>query len=727
MGVVEDRPAELPVEVAVHDLVAASRDKVPADIASGAAQDERLRFLRASLGDSEDTQAAFERILLGNELQPVNYLQRGAIAAQAIARIAVRSALGNGWGTGFLISPQVLITNNHVFPDRATAASSLAHFGYEIDLADRGTDPVVFRLEPHRLFHTSKDLDFTVVAVHPQSIDDTMSLENYGCLPLLGVAGKAFEGEWLTIIQHPNGEPKQICVRENKLLSREENILIYSTDTMPGTSGAPVFNNDWFVVALHYTGVPEQRNGVWQTVDGRDYDPRTMDETQVKWIANAGIRASRIVQTLKTALPDHPLLLPMYSATPESARITAPFCNPAAPPRAAHHSSPSPNPTQPERQIMSDVRTVTIPIEIKLNITSNGHIASAGGGSEAAMSVEAKTAKTAKRPAKFDAPFDADYSTRGGYAEDFLNAPKAKPQESVVIPLPQISGALLHNIARLVSAKDPKSSNPDDYIVKYHNYSVAVHAKRRMSIFSAANINFGNRYEMSRPTDVWRLDPRIKAEHQLENWYYQRNQFDRGHLTRREDLEYGDTALEALASAADTCHWLNCVPQHSKFNQNKETWQGLERYLLEDSIAADRAPMATVITGPVLDEGDPEYNDIQYPVQFWKVVAALDADGALFATAYIASQEAAIAEHGIEAAMFGDYNNYQTTISEIERLTGLSFPCKVAGNDSWLRDHDPLVKKPRRRRRAGAGGQEAAFGTSSGTYWLLQDVDDVQT
>jgi DNA/RNA endonuclease G, NUC1 len=147
-------------------------------------------------------------------------------------------------------------------------------------------------------------------------------------------------------------------------------------------------------------------------------------------------------------------------------------------------------------------------------------------------------------------------------------------------------------------------------------------------------------------------------------------------MTRREDLEFGATPKVALASAADTCHWTNCTPQHARFNQNKEIWQGIERYLLEISIL-EGAFNAQVITGPILDDGDPEYRKIKYPLQFWKVVAALTAQGSLFATAYLASQEAIIASFGIEVTEvpFGAYKTYQTKIAEIERLTGLAFMC----------------------------------------------------
>ena len=115
-----------------------------------------------------------------------------------------------------------------------------------------------------------------------------------------------------------------------------------------------MFNNDWYVVGLHHAGVPEKQDGAIQ----RNPDGST------KWIANEGIRASRIVQTLKQAQPNHPLLLPLYAATPTSARITsAPTDSPI--------SSPLPRETP-----MVDTRTISIPLEIRLQMQTDGQVGS---------------------------------------------------------------------------------------------------------------------------------------------------------------------------------------------------------------------------------------------------------------------------------------------------------------------------------------------------------------
>lgn len=674
-------------------LALTSRSKAPEVAASPDILSLRRDFLRESIGESVDSDVAFERIIGGDELQPISYLERGMIAARAVARMELGA---QSFGTGFLISPRVLITNNHVLPDAASAVRAQAQFRYELDLGDAELPPISYRLLPGELFHTRRDLDYTVVAVEALSQGSGTPLSDFGCLPLIEATGKVSEGEWLTVIQHPDGGRKQICVRENQFIKRARDVIWYTTDTKPGSSGSPVFNNDWFVVALHHAGVPEEKNGVVQK--NPDGSP--------KWVGNEGIRVSRIVQTLRESHPDHPLLRPLYAATPATARITTP-------------RPPTPIMIPPKEIRMSDIRTVSVPLEIRLQVQPNGSVlpvsVAAGGAIESTVAAtSALLEKSRKAVASFDVPFDEDYSKRKGYQSGFLG------KGELEVGLPHLDAGLQAVAAPLLQPKDGNR-----FTLHYHNYSVVMHRHRRLPIFSAANVSFANRFDMNRPTDVWRRDPRILAEHQLENWYYARNNFDRGHMTRREDLEFGAKPAMALASAADTCHWTNCVPQHSRFNQNKEIWHGIERYVLEQSILAGEVN-AQIITGPILDDGDPDYREIQYPVQFWKVVAAVTSKKKLFATAYIASQTEVIAQFGIETteAPFGPYKTFQTKIAEIERLTGLTF-VYGAGDSDRLRDIDPLQNaKPRRRRRSST--QESTGAAIPEGYYEITDLTDVQ-
>lgn len=700
-------------------LAEALKDKTPDQIAPEHEKEERQQFLRETL-TPDLSRRTFERIIAGNELQPVNYLELGMLAARAICRIELFDPNGapRGLGSGFLIAPGVLLTNNHVLPSQAMCRRSIAQFDMELDALGDAKPIAEFRLEPDRLFHTLADLDFTVVAV-AASGQRGEPLSRYGFLPLIGATGKVVDGEWLTIIQHPGGEPKQVCVRENRLLTRTDDVLWYSTDTLGGSSGSPVFNNTWQVVALHHKGVPEEKNGRIQTVDGQDFDPGRHTEDVIKWVANEGIRISRIVATLKQAKPDHPLLGDVFNMTPARARsVTETMLSSLPlPPARPPESTPMP------RSAPAMTRSVTV----TLDISDDGRVAVRGtsGAAEAWIERSRTTAPAAgQEDASIDleVPFDDDYKPTGkrkGYQPGFLAG-----GYQVLLPDP---GPSLDKIATPRSeVKTPKVLA--DYVLDYFGYSAVMHRTRRLALFTAANVDGGNRFSMKRPPDEWRFDPRIPREAQLGNFYYKNNKFDRGHLTRREDMEFGARPMDALQWAADTCHWVNCAPMHSAFNQNKETWQGLERHVLESAIKASRFA-AQVFTGPVLDEGDPTWDrfpDIRYPTRFWKVAVALTSKDKLFATGFVLDQSDVIAQHGIEAAVevpFGAFKTYQVEVSEIEELTGLKFSYVEGGKTLSLSTVDPMAQPGSRSRvrRARIRTQESFGGSSAPEGYVLLD------
>src|SRR4051794_17020160 len=84
-------------------LAEASRARPPAELASRQALDDRASFLADTLGDRG--RHTFERLIGGDELQPINYLPHGAVASRAICRLTINDITGRlqGYATGFLI------------------------------------------------------------------------------------------------------------------------------------------------------------------------------------------------------------------------------------------------------------------------------------------------------------------------------------------------------------------------------------------------------------------------------------------------------------------------------------------------------------------------------------------------------------------------------------------------------------------------------------------------
>jgi endonuclease I len=192
-----------------------------------------------------------------------------------------------------MVSPRLFLTNNHVLPAKQDAVHSVVEFDYQLDTLGRLLPVREFRLDPDAFYMTSQKLDFTLVAVQPMALDNT-ELRLFAWLRLIGAEGKILIGDPVNIIQHPNGRPKQIAFRNNRLLDLLDLYEHYETDTEPGSSGSPVFNDQWEVVALHHSGVPRMKDGQILAKDGSVWKDG-MDPEQIDWVANEGIRISRLV------------------------------------------------------------------------------------------------------------------------------------------------------------------------------------------------------------------------------------------------------------------------------------------------------------------------------------------------------------------------------------------------------------------------------------------------
>ncbi|WP_347814638.1 serine protease [Streptomyces sp. Tu 3180] len=243
--------------------------------------------------------AAFERILgVSKELQAWSFLPRGARAARSIARISTRE---NGrelpTGTGFLVSPSLLLTNHHVLPDEDAARHCFVEFDAQVTVDNTPQPPARLELDPDGFFTADRRLDFALVLVAPGPGHGPPG-ETFGWHRLSVQLGKLVIGEPVNIIGHPMGRLKEIAVRDNALQVRLDDFIHYRTDTEPGNSGSPVFNDQWEVIALHHSGVPRtDERGRLLRRDGRVWHPGDGDDT-IDWVSNEGVRISSVLKHL---------------------------------------------------------------------------------------------------------------------------------------------------------------------------------------------------------------------------------------------------------------------------------------------------------------------------------------------------------------------------------------------------------------------------------------------
>jgi endonuclease G, mitochondrial len=246
----------------------------------------------------------------------------------------------------------------------------------------------------------------------------------------------------------------------------------------------------------------------------------------------------------------------------------------------------------------------------------------------------------------------ADYEDRAGYESKFLDG-------DIEIPLPRI----IENANQIVSFSF--KGNPKETVLRYEHFSVVMRRDRRMCFYSAVNIDGSNPKKEKRTG--WTTDPRLPKELQIiKECYGDAPRFSRGHMTRREDPVWG-SPKSAKRGNSDSMHVTNAVPQMQTFNGG--IWLGLEDYALDHTKEDDMR--VSVFTGPVFRNNDPVKFKVKVPVMFWKVIAFLhDETGELSATGYTMSQAKFLSDREF---VFGRYETHQRSLRSIEEMTGLSF------------------------------------------------------
>jgi len=176
---------------------------------------------------------------------------------------------GRRLGTGFLVRAEafgfgstddlVFVTNSHVISDSVQGAilPANAWVTFELECAAM-EEPISHKVVPQVLFTsppgdlgvTAADrLDVTVVKLESWP-KGGLGLRVNETLPTPSRKTKVF------VVGHPSGDALQLSLHDTELLDvcDDDRLLHYRTPTEPGSSGSPVFNMSWEVVALHHAG-----------------------------------------------------------------------------------------------------------------------------------------------------------------------------------------------------------------------------------------------------------------------------------------------------------------------------------------------------------------------------------------------------------------------------------------------------------------------------------------
>jgi endonuclease G len=623
---------------------------------------------------------ATERMIGGTDeskdVPPNNNAREHGIPVARLCEIEARTE-PKGFGTGFLVAPNVLITNNHVFKDSGEAKDCTANFLYErIAGTDKIQYGIRYKLRPDIFFYTCEVLDFSLVYVENKEISDGRDLNTLNSLSLIETKGKIKFNSPISIIQYPKGGVKKYTTEENMVTNIDDKsgIIYYTTDTEAGSSGSPCFNEYWEVAALHYTAVPKtDSKGKWLALNGEIWKEE-MGEEQIDWIANAGKSISKIVDHLKKAslgANDKQYVDSILKNTGDPLVVDS-----------EKNQGPNLNPVNSSTGMNTIIMNFNASTNVYINHNNTSFDQNKPAGQFHIEEIDTLQEKKER--------FDEDYTDRKGYIENFIPGFK--------VPFPAVSKNRVNELFKNIGSSVP-------YIIPYHHFSLVMNKVRRMVMWTASNISYDIRLRDNRAradfgSGAWRPDKRIPAKYQIqaEEFYDPATLVDKGHIVRRDDNCWAglkgnqQDSLGIEYANADTFHWTNCTPQHEAFNRDtgqyagKGLWGILENAIKkqlepsdgdEDNDNKDYSQKACLLAGPILSKKDPEYCDIQYPLRFWKVFAIKSKSAGNLVYGFILSQADKVKEKGLEKEGKPRFDRkvkaLQVSLTAIEKESGVIF------------------------------------------------------
>jgi hypothetical protein len=212
--------------------------------------------------------------------------------SQIMGRVCQVTRADSPVGTGFLIAPNLVLTNYHVvskeidangdsgrlqcrfdyriLPDGTPSLGTSVKLrgGTRIDWAPDYTPYTQDELDgtPQNSTPTAEQLDFAVLRLERDVAGEAMTpgadpanARRRGAISLPAGGGPALAtNNPVIIVQHPGGLPMKFALDTSGIIGMNGNgtRLRYRTNTDSGSSGSPCFDFEWNLIALHHYGDP---------------------------------------------------------------------------------------------------------------------------------------------------------------------------------------------------------------------------------------------------------------------------------------------------------------------------------------------------------------------------------------------------------------------------------------------------------------------------------------